>query len=249
MGLFNNMKTILHNIRPTKRQMYLDPRTKILLCLTVSLVMVAGDNTGIMSYVLPCIALIPLAAFIILKKYLIAVYYTLMYAASIMLPDFVIAHFPMVVTVLFSGIMAIFTKILPAMSMFSFLILTTTVSEFVAAMDSLHIPKSFSVPVSVMFRFFPTIREEYSAIRDAMRLRNIGSWRNPMEMLEYRIVPLLMGLLSIGNELSASALTRGLDAPCKRTNMCPIGFHWQDIIALLFCIVVISLYVLNLLFG
>ena len=60
-----------------------------------------------------------------------------------------------------------------------------------------------------MFRFFPTIKEEYSAIRDAMRLRNVGSWRNPTEMLEYRMVPLLTGLLSIGNELSASALTRG----------------------------------------
>lgn len=243
------MKTILHNTHPTIRQMYLDPRTKILLCVTVSFVMVASNNIGIMRYVIPCIALIPLAAFIILKKYLVAVYYILMYAASIILPDFIMAHFPMAVTVLFSGIIAIFTKILPAMSMFNFLIMTTTVSEFVAAMDSLHIPKSFTVPVSVMFRFFPTIKEEYSAIRDAMRLRNIGSWRNPVEMLEYRMVPLLMGLLSIGNELSASALTRGLDAPCIRTNMCPIGFHWQDMIALLLCIAIICLYILTLLFG
>ena len=210
------MKTILHNTHPTIRQMYLDPRTKILLCVTVSFVMVASDDIGIMRYVIPCIALIPLAAFVILKKYLVAAYYILMYAASIILPDFIMAHFPMVVTVLFSGIIAIFTKILPAMS---------------------------------MFYFFPTIKEEYSAIRDAMRLRNIGSWRNPMEMLEYRMVPLLMGLLSIGNELSASALTRGLDAPCIRTNMCPIGFHWQDMIALLFCIAIICLYILTLLFG
>ena len=135
------------------------------------------------------------------------------------------------------------------MSMFSFLILTTTVSEFVAAMDSLHIPKSFTIPVSVMFRFFPTIKEEYSAIRDAMRLRNVGSWRNPTKMLEYRMVPLLTGLLSIGNELSASALTRGLDAPNRRTNVCPIGFHWQDAIAMLFCTIVITLYALSSAFG
>ena len=49
--------------------MYLDLRTKILLCVTVSFVMIASDNTGVMRYVLPCMALIPLAAFIILKKY------------------------------------------------------------------------------------------------------------------------------------------------------------------------------------
>ena len=240
---------MLYDIKPTIRQMYLDPCTKILLCVTVSFVMIASNNTGIMRYVLPCMALIPLAAFLILKKYTIAAYYVVLYIISIMLPDFAMEHFPVIVNILFTGIIAIFTKILPGMSMFSFLILTTTVSEFAAAMDRLHIPKSFTVPVSVMFRFFPTIKEEYSAIRDAMRLRNVGSWRSPKEMLEYRMVPLLMGLLSIGNELSASALTRGLDAPNWRTNMCPIGFHWQDVIAILFCAAVITLYALSSIFG
>lgn len=243
------MKSILYDTKPSIRQMYLDPRTKILLCVTVSFVMIASDNTGVMRYVLPWMALIPLAAFIILKKYAIAAYYAVLYMISIILPDYAMEHFPAIVNILFTGIIAIFTKILPGMSMFSFLILTTTVSEFVAAMDSLHIPKSFTIPVSVMFRFFPTIKEEYSAIRDAMRLRNVGSWRNPMEMLEYRMVPLLTGLLSIGNELSASALTRGLDAPNRRTNVCPIGFHWQDAIAMLFCTIVITLYALSSAFG
>ena len=121
------------------------------------------------------------------------------------------------------------------MSMFCFIVMTTTVGEFMAAMDKLHVPKKISVPISSMFRFFPTIREEYVAIRDAMRLRRIGSWRNPIEMLEFRMVPLLMELVSIGNELSASAMTRGLNAPNKRTNVCPIGFHLQDVIVLGIC--------------
>ena len=144
------MKSILYDTKPTIRQMYLDPRTKILLCITVSFVMIASDNTGVMRYVLPCMALIPLAAFIILKKYAIAAYYAVLYMISIILPDYAMEHFPAIVNILFTGIIAVFTKILPGMSMFSFLILTTTVSEFVAAMDSLHIPKSFTVPVSVM---------------------------------------------------------------------------------------------------
>ena len=105
------------------------------------------------------------------------------------------------------------------------------------------------MPISVMFRFFPTIKEEYAAIRDAMRLRNVGSWRNPLEMLEYRLVPLLAGLVSIGNELSASALTRGLNAPIRRTNMCPIGFHWQDVAVILLCLVLIVLFVLSAIMG
>lgn len=243
------METVLRNTRPTARQMYLDPRTKILLCLTVSSVTFAGSNIGIMRYVLPCLAVIPLISFVILKKPLIAVYYAVMYAISMTVPPLLMPYAPLVVNLFFTGIVAIFTKILPGMSMFSFLIVTTTVSEFAAAMDGLHISKKFTVPVSVMFRFFPTIREEYAAIRDAMRLREVGSWRNPMEMLEYRMVPLLTGLVSIGNELSASALARGLNAPTRRTNMCPIGFHWQDVIAFVFCLAVVVIFVSSVVMG
>lgn len=243
------METVLRNTRPAARQMYLDPRTKILLCLTVSSVTFAGSSMGIMRYVLPCLALFPLISFVILKKPLLSFYYAVMYSISMTVPPLLMPHVPPVVNLFFTGIVAIFTKILPGMSMFSFLILTTTVSEFIAAMDGLHISKKFTVPVSVMFRFFPTIREEYAAIRDAMRLREVGSWRNPVEMLEYRMVPLLTGLVSIGNELSASALTRGLNAPVRRTSMCPTGFHWQDVVAFVFCLAVVVIFVLSVVTG
>lgn len=243
------METALYNTNPTASQIHLDPRTKILLCITVTFIMVASDNIGVMRYVLPCIAIIPLLAFIILKRPLIALYYAVMYILSITVPNILIDHVPLIVNILFTGIIAIFTKILPGMSMFSFLILTTTVSEFMAAMDSVHMSKKFTIPVSAMFRFFPTICKEYIAIREAMRLRNVGSLRNPIEMLEYRMVPLLMGLISIGNELSASALTRGLNAPIHRTNMCPIGFHWQDAIALFLCAAILTIFALSTILG
>lgn len=100
-----------------------------------------------------------------------------------------------------------------------------------------------------MFRFFPTIREEYRHIKNAMTLRGIGKFYNPIQMLEYRMVPLLVEIVSIGNDLSASALTRGLDAPYARTNVCPIGFHGRDIVAFLFCFIVGLLFVLNNVFG
>lgn len=54
-------------------------------------------------------------------------------------------------------------------------------------------------------------------------------------MLEYRLIPLMTCSVQIGSELSAAALTRGLGGEVKRTNVCNIGFHLQDIIALLLC--------------
>ena len=149
-----------------------------------------------------------------------------------------------ILTLMISGALAaIFTQMLPGLAMFDVLLSSTTVSEFIGAMDGFHISKKFSVPVSVMFRFFPTIREEYGMIRDALRLRGVGGLGHPLEMLEYRMVPLLTELMQVGNELSASAMTRGLDTPGKRSNVCPMGFRVQDIVVFLLCVAVIALFI------
>ena len=38
----------------------------------------------------------------------------------------------------------------------------------------------------------------------------------------------MMSVVTIGNDLSAAALTRGLGNGKKRTSICKIGFHWED---------------------
>lgn len=80
-------------------------------------------------------------------------------------------------------------------------------------------------PMSVMFRFFPTVAEEWSAIGDAMRMRGVRFGGGKVgAILEYRIVPMMICSVKIGEELSQAALTRGLGGPVKRTNICKLGF-------------------------
>ena len=125
----------------------------------------------------------------------------------------------------------------------AYLISSTSISEFIGAMERMHITEKIVIPMSVIFRFFPTISEEYQAIRDAMKMRGIRfGGKNPFLMLEYRLVPLMVSVVKIGDELSAAALTRGLGAPVKRTNVCQIGFHVQDLIAILFCVICFALF-------
>lgn len=64
-------------------------------------------------------------------------------------------------------------------------------------------------------------------------------------MIEYRLVPLMVSMVKIGDELSAAALTRGLDAPVKRTNICKIGFHVQDIVIILLFLLCFTLFFLQ----
>ena len=52
--------------------------------------------------------------------------------------------------------------------------------------------------------------------------------------------------VNIGSELSAAALTRGLGTKVKRTNICKIGFHAQDIAVLLLTAPLYMLWILGM---
>jgi energy-coupling factor transport system permease protein len=131
-----------------------------------------------------------------------------------------------------------------------FLVSTTTVSDFMAAMRKMHVTEKLAIPLSVMFRFFPTVREEYIAIHDAMRMRGVSlAGGKPLKMLEYRFVPMMMCSLKIGEELSAAALTRGLGSLVKRTNICKIGFHAQDFAFMLLSALSLAAYLHWLIMG
>ncbi|EKS4344590.1 energy-coupling factor transporter transmembrane component T [Clostridium sporogenes] len=241
------MNSELYQKRVTAKQLYLDPRTKILLCLSVSSVLIAGTSEGLLLYFQYALSALPLIFLLMLKKYKMAAYYLFVYAFAVFVPGMIMPYLPTVLNLLFTGIIALSTKMIPGAMMAYFLFASTSVSEFMAAMDRMHITKKLSVPISVMFRFFPTIQEEYKNVQDAMRLRGVGTLRNPMNMLEYRMVPFLMSVVSIGNDLSASALTRALNAPTSRTNVCNIGFTWRDVITFVCIFVFITLYVIVML--
>lgn len=227
------------------KQLYLDPRTKIVLCLVVSFIMLESTTSLVVNALQIALAALPLIFLLMLGKHKMAVYYLCAYVFASLVPQLLVPLLPDIINLLFTGMIALMTQILPGMMMAYFLIVSTSVSEFVTAMDRMHVPKSISVPMSVLFRFFPTIAEEYGHVRDAMRMREVGNLRQPMAMLEYRMVPFMTSIVSIGNDLAASALTRGLSAPVRRTNVCPIGFTWRDGLALVLtggCIAIFLIY-------
>lgn len=227
------------------KQLYLDPRTKIVLCLAVSFIMLDSTISPVVNALQIALAALPLIFLLMLRKYKMAAYYLCAYVFASLVPQLLVPLLPAIINLLFTGMIALMTQILPGMMMAYFLIVSTSVSEFVTAMDRMHVPKSISVPMSVLFRFFPTIVEEYGHVRDAMRMREVGNLRQPMAMLEYRMVPFLTSIVSIGNDLAASALTRGLSAPVRRTNVCPIGFTWRDGLAFVLtggCIAIFLIY-------
>lgn len=119
----------------------------------------------------------------------------------------------------------------PTAVMAYYVIFTTTVSEFMAAMGRMYVTDKITIPIAVMFRFFPTVIEEIHAINDSMKMRGVNLGGGKLsEMLEYRIVPILMCSARIGEELSQATLTRGLGGDVRRTNIYEIGFRFVDLI-------------------
>ena len=104
---------------------------------------------------------------------------------------------------------------------------TTTVGEMVCGLRKLRIPETIIIPCVTVVRFFPTIAEDYRQIRSAMALRGVTS-RNPAQMLEYVLIPLLMNSNNVAQDLVVAAMTKGISLPGQHTCMTELQMRWYD---------------------
>lgn len=216
-----------------KKGFYLDPRTKVLFMAFVTMLMFFVYENLAMD---AAVAIIPLTLLLINRQMRTALIYGGLFALAIVAKltqgMYVLPAILNMVSVL---LVAMVIRLFPIFMLGYYIIESTSTDEFVAAMEKWHVPEAFIIPITVVFRFIPTLGEESAAITDAMRMREIqfGTkkfWQNPTALLEYRVIPLMMSVVKIGDELSAAALTRGLGGLNHRTSIAHIGFTVYDLI-------------------
>ena len=232
----------MQNVR-TAGGFSLDPRTKLILALATGTPAFIADSW----YVLAFTAAIPLSLLLFEKKYFSTFILTVLYVLSLLTDVFLIDATSGAVNVIMTMASGVMCRMMPCILMGYVLLTTTMISEFVAAMERMHMPKQIIIPLSVMFRFFPTINEESSSITAAMKMRGVslGKTRGGIvSLMEYRLIPLFISCVKIGDELSISALTRGLGSPVKRTNICKVGFSAIDIVYISLAAVTVALFIL-----
>ncbi|MFR9215464.1 MAG: energy-coupling factor transporter transmembrane component T [Ruthenibacterium sp.] len=228
-----------HELLASKKEtgLVLDPRTKLAALVTIAIFILGGSYESVLQYYILALAAIPLLLLLSARRWKQAGLYILVFGGSLCLQMFGLPHLSGAANFAAVACVGLLLRFSPGIVMGYFTVSTTTVSEFVAAMEKLHCPRQVTIPLSVMFRFFPTVAEEWRAIGDAMRMRGIRlGGAKAASILEYRLVPMMICCVKIGEELSAAALTRGLGGPVKRTNICKIGFHAQDILLLTVCL-------------
>ena len=220
----------------TKRQndWAFDPRTKVLLLIELDMLIFLGRSlfyeTGV--FLLCSLILIVGGQCKMSLKY-IGIFVIFAGIEHLIRPY--MAHFS--VSLIYFAVVII-RKVLPVFILAKWLVATTKVSAFVAALWKMRLPRNMIITGSVIFRCFPTIREEWTAIQSAMRMRGIEcNARNlllkPSETITYTLIPLFISILNISDELAQAALCRGLDNPGRHTCMTEIGFRLPDVIFLI----------------
>ena len=212
-----------------KKKSLLDPRAKLLLVFMEAVLVLASAGGERLFWFRTVFTVLPFLLLITAKRHKNCIIGLIVIAIIYILEAFTFPYMRGVPANIMLIVIMIVRRFLPAYLTGVYVINTTTVSEFKAGMDKLHMPDALTIPMCVMFRFFPTIREENNSIRAAMKMRGVRfGGGKVMRILEYRIVPMITCTAKIGEELSASALTRGLSRQRKRTNICHIGFGWFD---------------------
>ena len=230
--------------------MFLDPRTKLLILAITSVSVFLNESMLIEG----AFTFIPFLLLLEAKHIRLAFKSGAAFIILLALPMLLVPHLPVTA----GGILYMFAvyirKLIPCFMLGSLLIRTTKVSTFLAAISRLHLPKGFTIALSITLRYFPTMTEEWGFIKDAMSLRGIsaspaGLLFHPVRTMEYVYVPMLVSASKISDEITQAAITRGIDHLERRSCLENIRFRMRDALLLLLYSSLVVLIIFNTVKG
>ena len=216
------------------RWVKLDPRTELLLLILAN-VIAFTSYTPIVELTLIGLLVLLLAICGCGKT---ALKWIVLFACLLGIQYFLIPFLPKVLAVMFIILTVYARKIFPCLIVGTLMLKTTPVRFFVIALRKWHLPQWIIIPLSITIRYFPAIQEERRHIKDAVKLRKIKGLK---ERLESKMVPLLMSATTTADELSAAAITRGIENPVAKTCIVDLRFHIQDYICLTIAVLFIGI--------
>lgn len=120
-------------------------------------------------------------------------------------------------------------RMLPCLMVGVLMLRCTPLRYFIVGLRKLRLPQKLIIAISVTLRYFPAIREEVGYICDAMKLRSIRG----AEKVECLVVPLMISATNTAEELSAAAVTRGIENPARKTSVVQLRASAMDLTGLI----------------
>ena len=209
-----------------KHTLKFDPRTELLLLVMAN--MVAFTQHSIWVEIAWVVSLLLLIIACGCKK--AAGKLAVAFGICLLLQYYIFPNGPKILASSFTILVSYARKIFPCLIVGTLILQKTPVSELMVALRKCHIPQGLIIPLSVTIRYFPALKEEVEYIRDAMKLRNIHG----IEKIECLLVPVMISATTTAEELSAAAVTRGIENQAQKTSMIVMKFGGQDFLCLTF---------------
>lgn len=148
----------------------------------------------------------------------------------------------------FAAMILMYRRVIPLGMFAANMMATVKTGELACAFQALRFSSRLTVALCVAFRFFPTMRREFAAVRDAMRTRGldltpVSVLRHPLLTVERLLVPLMGRLGIIGDELGNAVVARGADTDSARTSYYRLAFSVADAVLLIAILAVLALSV------
>lgn len=227
----------------------LDPRTKIVILAILSF-MVFND---VSLYISGILVLIPFICLFFTSHRKAALVYIAVYVLAKYVQIAILPNATGLVAIVLITFSYTASRMLPILMMGYYTITTTKVSEFIASMEKSNVPRNIIIPVSVVFRYIPSVYEEIRSITNAMKMRGFGlnfkSLKNPLKLIEFYMIPILISAVKTADELSAASLTRGLSNPEPRTHLLEVGLVKMDYALLAITFIGFGIYACNFFGG
>lgn len=208
-----------------KHHLRIDPRTGLLLLVLANIIAFSDKSIWIELGTLGLLLLLTALCgqFCSVLKWSITILFLFI------LQWYILPVSPKIIATSFSIFANYARKMVPCLMIGGLLISTVSLREIIVALRSFHVPQKLIISISVTMRYFPAIKEEIAHIQDAMRLRNISG----MEKVEATLVPLMISATNTAEELSAAAVTRGIENPARKTSLVQLKmsiFDWTVLV-------------------
>lgn len=211
-------------LQELEKDVPIDPRTGIFILFAANIAIFLNKSIYVE------IAIIVLLAVLLVysKCEITALKWIICFAGLLILQYYIIPMLPEVIENLILFMPIFFRKFFPCLMAASLMIKRIPAKYLVTAMQKCKIPWKIIVPLSITLRYFPTVKREIKYIKDAMKLRNI----NRIKKLEGIIVSVIVLAAAASDELSAAAVTRGIENPCAKTSYIVLRFKVIDYVCI-----------------
>lgn len=221
----------------------LNPLTLVILNILFPVVIFLGK--GII-YETICL-LIAIVVLSIYKRYLQILKFIIWYISFSILAYLISISNIIWIADLFGTLVYIILRMTPVMMIAYILVKDIKSNELLSAFEQINLPKKIMLSITVALRFFPTYKLEIRMIRESLKMRNINlKITEPLKFLEYWLVPVLMRMNLIAEEMTATAMTKGVESPMRRTSFYNVKMRIIDYI---FLIIVFIIFVFLLMGG